>query len=184
MNAQKIIENIPWKRFSTPSSNTATDLKQKFQQVLDGGADQDTYKYIIDNVEHQNTLWRISPWALKLFIAFLEEEKTDKKQLLEFISVIFTAANYQMQMQRLEYRPVKRMMDKYSQIKGQFFDDENTEEFWEIYKSLHRYFINVVALKYISECSSLFENFIPSEDAEVKEAAEALVYSIKNPKQY
>jgi len=184
MNAKKIIEAIPRRRFATVYENNSLKLKEYFLQVIEGRGDEKTYQFIIDNVEHQDTLWRISPWALKLLIALLEEEKTDKKQLLNFISLIYSGANFQIQSQRLNYKPSKGMLEKYSKIKGELFDDENTDEFWEIYKSLHRYFINVIVLEYISHYKPFFERFTKSNEPEITGAGQSLIESINNPKQY
>jgi len=181
MDALKIINNIPWKRFSTPYSMNASEVKLDFLKILEGNA-TGSYKSVENNVEHQDTLWRLSPWALKVYIALLIEENPDKAKVLEGIRIIYEAANFNIQGN--EYKPTKGMIEKYSQIKPHLFDDENTDEFWLLYKKLHNSYIHVIVMEYINHYKSLIESFIVSENAETAQTAETLLNSIENPRKY
>ncbi len=186
MNTLKVFENIPWNRFSH-AYGIAHDIKKEFKKILDRDPDLSSYKFIIDRVEHQDTLWRVTPWALKMYIALLDEEYTDKEELLKSIKIIFEAANfsnYSLTCLEPIFKPTKKMLEKYAIIKDGLFDDEIDAEYWKIYKSLPYYYIYKTTLDYIDLSIPLFKRFTKSENPDVAIKAKELVLSIENPKQY
>ena len=97
MDFIKCMNNFPWNRFSTVYETNSKSLKDGFIKIFNGTAGITDYQYIIDRLECQETLYRITPWGLKFYIHLLTEEKTNKEILLENIKVLFEAANYNMQ---------------------------------------------------------------------------------------
>ena len=94
MDFQKCLDNFPWGRFATPYEINSKGLKEKFAKMFNGLAEPLDYKYVIDRLEDQETLYRITPWGLKFYIYLLDVEKADKSTLLQNIKQLFEAANY------------------------------------------------------------------------------------------
>jgi pterin-4a-carbinolamine dehydratase len=189
MDIQNYINNFPWNRFAHTLENNAKDLKEKFIKIINGNAGLIDYKYIIDRVEDQETLYRITPWVLKIYIYLLNEEKVDKSILFQNIKTIFEAANYNYQVNNaINYKPTKGMLEKYKKIKIKLFDDEfdgiMDAEYLKLYKSIDREFMQISIMDYILEKKQSFENFIKSNDKNISENAILLVNTINNPRKF
>jgi len=189
MDFKKCMDNFPWNRFGTVYETNSKCLKEKFLKIFDGNAEQGDYKYIIDRLEHQETLYRITPWGLKFYIHLLDAEGADKSILLKNIKTLFEAANYDCQVNNAtDYKPTKGNLAKYEKIKEKLFDNDfdgvMDADFLKIFKSIDRNFMQIFIMEYIQSEKSLFERLIKSEDKNVSANAKALTDSIDNPKQY
>ena len=189
MDFKICLNNFPWNRFGTVYETNSKELRDKFIEILDGNADTKDYEYVIDRLEHQETLYRITPWGLKFYIYLLEEEKTDKSILLENIKTIFEAANYNSKCDIMKkYKPTKGNLEKYEQIKKKLFD-ENFDgkldaEYIKTYKAIDRRFMQIAIMDYISSKKTFFEKFINSNDSKIINSANLLVNSIKSPRKF
>lgn len=188
-NFQKCIDNFPWSRFGTTYETSAKCLKDEYAKILNGNAELSTYKYIINRIEHQETLYRITPWGLKFYIHLLKEEKSDKSILLQNIQTLFEAANYNCQVNiAKKYKPTKGNLAKYEQIKLKLFDDEfdgtMDTEYLKIFKSIERNFMQICIMDYIQLKMQMFEKFVKSIDKNISESAILLINAINSPKQY
>jgi hypothetical protein len=189
MDIQNCINNFPWNRFAHAYELSSKDLKEKFVRILNGNAEEKDYKYIIARVENQETLFRITPWALKFYISLLNEDKVNKSILLKNIETIFEAANYDYQVNSaVEYKPTKGMPKKYTKIQIRLFDDEfdgmMDAEYLKLYKSINREFMQICIIDYLLEKKKFLENFTKSNDKTVTENAILLINSINNPRKY
>jgi hypothetical protein len=189
MDALNFLDNFPWNRFAHVYENNAKDLKDIFIKILNGSAESTDYKYIIDRAEHQATLYRITPWILKIYVILLNEEKTDKVNLLQNIETILESANYNNQVDvAMKYKPTRGNLEKYTHIKTNLFDDafngEINDSYLKLYKSIDRNFMQIMIIEYISQKKIFFESFMQSKDQETSKAAIKLVNTIDNPKQY
>jgi hypothetical protein len=187
METQKIANNFPWNRFAHVYENNAKDLKGKFIKILNGNAEFSDYQYIIYRAEHQETLYRITPWLLKFYIFLLNEEKADKSIVLQNIKTLFEAANYNVQVNKAaEYKPTKGKLEKYEKIKIKLFDDEfdgtMDAEYLKLYKSIDREFMQISVMDYILQKKPLFEKFEKSNDKSISENAILLVNAINSPR--
>lgn len=183
------INNFPWNRFATVYDTNSKGLKDKFLKIWDGKAEPQDYKYIIDRLEHQETLYRITPWGLKFYISLLGHEKANKKILLQNIKTLFEAANYNSQVDiAMKYKPTKGNLGKYEIIKPLLFDNKfdgiMDAEYLKAFKSIDRNFMQISIMEYILKEKQLFERFIESDDKDVSKNAIALINSINDPKKY
>jgi hypothetical protein len=189
MNIQNFLENFPWNRFGTVYESNSKSLKDNFVKILNGNAELTDYKYIIDRLEHQETLYRITPWGLKIYIHLLAVEKSDKCILLQNIKTLFEAANYNGKCDIvLKYKPTKGNLAKYEQIKLKLFDNEFDGEmdndYIKLFKSIERNFMQISIMEHILKNKPLFETFVESNDPKIEEAAKLLVNSIENPRKF
>jgi hypothetical protein len=189
MDFKNCMDNFPWNRFGTVYETNSKELKNKFIKIFDGNAELKDYKYIIERLEHQETLYRITPWGLKFYIYLLNGEKTDKSILLQNIKTLFEAANYNNKCDLVrKYKPTKGNIEKYEKIKFKLFDDEfdgklNTE-YLKIFKAIDRNFMQILIIEYILKKKPLFEVFMNSDDPEIKKSANFLIGSINNPRKF
>ena len=189
MDFLKCLDNFPWNRFGTVYETNSKCLKEKFFKMFNGIAEPLDYQYVIDRLEHQETLYRITPWGLKFYIYLLEVEKADKSTLLQNIKALFEAANYNSQVDIVEkYNPTKGKLAKYEQIKSKLFDDNfdgtMDAEYIKTFKSIDRNFMQKCLLDYISEKKFAFEKLVKLDNEEVAKNATLLINSINNPRQY
>lgn len=189
MNLLNYINNFPWRRFGTVYETNATGLKEKLIKILNGEAAPQDYKYIIDRLEHQETLYPITPWGLKFYIHLLDEKQSDKAILLENIKTLFEAANFNIQgNDATKFKPTKGNLAKYETIKEKLFDDDfdgiMSDDFLKTVKSIDRKFMQIFIMEYIHYKKNMLEKFIDSQDAMVADNAKSLINSINNPRQY
>jgi hypothetical protein len=189
MDIRIFLNNFPWNRFGTVYETSSKELKNRFIRILDGTAESNDYKYIIENLEHQITLYRITPWGLKVYIFLLTVEKVDKNILLQNIKTLFEAANYNNKVDiASQFNPTKGNLAKYEQIKLKLFDDEfdgkMDAEYIKTFKAIDRHFMQISIIEYISKKKQLFETFTNSNDLEIAKTAQSLISSINNPKKY
>lgn len=188
MDILKFIANFPWNRFGHAYGN-ASDLKEKFIKIINGNADEMDYQFIINRLEHQETLFWITPLLLKVIIILLDKALSNKKVLLEHIKILFEAANYNIKVNIAKrYKPSNKMLEKYTHIKKYFFDEafdgKINIELLKMYKSLDRNFMQIIVIDYISYYKIFLESFMKSKDTEIAQAAVALINSVNNPKKY
>lgn len=189
MDFQNCMNNFPWSRFGTVYETNSKDLKDKFLKMFNGEAEPSDYKYVVGRLEHQATLYRITPWGLKFYVCLLEQGKADKSILLQNIKELFEAANYNTQGDIVtKYNPTKGNLAKYEQIKLKLFDENFNgtmdADFFKVFKSIERNFMQKSIMEYISHKKNLFEKLLESNDKSISESATLLVNSINNPKQY
>ncbi len=189
MNLQLFIENFPWRGFGTPYETNANIVKQSVLKILDGTATEKDYYNLINSLESQAWLVKLSPWGLKLYFALLTENKTDKALLLNDMLTLFEAANYSSQSpQAKEFKATKGKTAKYEAFKEKLFDPDfdgvMDDEFLKVVKSLDRYYYHTAVLELFEANISFLENLAASEDKTVAEKAVLLIEAIKNPKTY
>ena len=183
------MNNFPWSRFGTVYETNSKGLKEIFVKMFSGEAQPIDYKYVVERLEHQATLYRITPWGLKFYACLLEQGKADKSIILQNIKELFEAANYNIQGDIVDkYNPTKGNLAKYEQIKLKLFD-ENFDgtmdaDFLKLFKSIERNFMQKCIMEYISHKKKMFEELMESNDKDISENASLLVRSINNPKQY
>mgnify|MGYP005933165887 CR=1 FL=1 len=189
MDFLKCMNNFPWNRFATVYETNSKSLKDGFIKMFNGTAEIADYQYVIDRLEHQETLYRITPWGLKFYISLLTEEKTDKDILLENIKVLFEAANYNMQVDiATNYMPTKGNQMKYENIKLKLFDEEfdgtMDADYIKTFKSIDRNFMQISIMDLIQQNCSLIESLATQSESSVSKNASLLINSIRNPKKY
>lgn len=91
------MNNFPWNRFATAYENNSKQLKDCFIKMYEGKADEQDYQYAIDRLEHQATLYRVSPWGLKFYFYLLSTNKANNSNILQHINVIVEAAMFHKQ---------------------------------------------------------------------------------------
>jgi hypothetical protein len=183
------LDNFPWNRFGTVYESNAKGLRDNFFKIVNGNAKPAGYTYIIERFEHQETLYRITPWGLKLYIHLLAEEGSDKNILLQNIKTLFEAANYNRKCAvALRYKPTNRNLVKYEQIKLKLFDKEfdgkMDNEYIKLFKSIDRHFLHISILEYSLINKPLLKTFLGSDDPAIAESARLLVNSIENPRKF
>lgn len=189
MDFLKCMDNFPWNRFATVYETSSKCLKEPFIKIFKGDADVSDYKFIIDRLEHQETLYRITPWGLKFYISLLEHGGADKSILLKNIKILFEAANYNCQSDAvMEYKPTKGNLAKAEIIKQKLFDDhfdgKMDADFLKVFKSIDRNFMQIFIIDYIEQKKQLLEEYTNSSDNDISASATALINSIDNPKKY
>lgn len=189
MDFLKCMNNFPWNRFATVYETNSKSLKDGFIKMFNGTAETADYQYVIDRLECQETLYRITPWGIKFYISLLTEEKTDKDILLENIKVLFEAANYNMQVDiATNYMPTKGNQMKYEDIKLKLFDEEfdgtMDADYIKTFKSIDRNFMQISIMDLIQQNCSLIESLVTQSDSSVSKNASLLINSIRNPKKY
>ena len=189
MDFKKCLDNFSWSRFGTVYETSSKSLKEKFIRMFNGIAGPLDYKYVIDRLEHQETLYRITPWGLKFYICLLEVGKAEKSILLQDIKVLFEAANFNSQVDiAIKYNPTKGKLAKYEQVKSKLFDDNfdgtMDAEYLKTFKSIDRNFMQRCIMEYILEKKCLFERLAKSDDKDVAQNATLLINSINNPREY
>ena len=152
MNLQLFIENFPWRRFGTPYETNANIVKQSVLKIIDGTATEKDYYNLINSLESQAWLVKLSPWGLKLYFALLAENKADKALLLNDMHTLFEAANYSSQSpQSKEFKATKGKTAKYEAFKEKLFDPDfdgvMDDEFLKVVKSLDRYYYHTAVLE-------------------------------------
>ena len=189
MNARLFIEQFPWSRFGH-GYGTASDLKPRYAAIANGTAERADYEYIIYRIEHQATLFWVTPPALLLTCALLGEHGTDKNLLLQHVRTIFEAANYNRKCDLARgHTSSPRMLAKYAEVTATLladnFDGSMTSDFIARYKSLNRQtFVHVMVLDIIKQHMGLFESFTTSDDGAVAETAKALCAAIAKPRTF
>lgn len=189
MDFKICMNNFPWNRFGTVYETSSKDLKERFVKIADGIADLKDFEFIIHRLEHQETLYRITPWGLKFYIHLLTEAKSNKSILLQSIITLFEAANYNSKCDlAIRYKPTKGNLAKYEQIKLKLFDNEfdgkMDADFLKTCKSIERNFMQISIIDYIVKMKPLFERFAESDDPEIAKEAKKLLNSIKNPRKF
>jgi len=189
MNLQLFIENFPWRRFGTPYETNANIVKQSVLKILDGTATKKDYYNLINSLESQAWLVKLSPWGLKLYFALLAENKADKALLLNDMHTLFEAANYSSQSpQAKDFKATKGKVAKYEAYKEKLFNDayDGTmdEEFLKLVKSLDRHYYHVAIMELLEANIPLLQRFTTSEDKTIAQRATSLIEAIKHPKIY
>ena len=77
MDFLKCMNNFPWNRFATVYETNSIGLKGIFIKMFNNTAEMSDYQYVIDRLECQDTLYRITPWGLKFYICLLMEDKSN-----------------------------------------------------------------------------------------------------------
>ncbi|MBH5329278.1 hypothetical protein H9Q10_06295 [Eikenella sp. S3360] len=183
------LENFPWRRFATPYESHAKGVKQNILNILAGSAAEKDYEQLIDSLESQAWLVKLSPWGLKLCLALLAEDKPNKALLLKGMRTLFEAANYSTQSPQTQaFKETKGKALKYEAFKEKLFDPAfdgaMDDEFLKITKTLDRHYLHVSILEMFAANQALIVGFASSEDKEVARQAVLLAEAIKNPKQY
>lgn len=189
MDFLKCMNNFPWNRFATVYETNSIGLKGIFIKMFNNTAEMSDYQYVIDRLECQETLYRITPWGLKFYICLLMEEKSNKDILLQNINVLFEAANYDMQVDNAtNYNPTKGNLMKYEKIKLKLFDEEfdgtMDADYIKTFKSIDRNFMQRCIMDLIQQNTSLFDDLAKSTDSNIARSASLLVDSIHSPKKY
>ena len=146
MDFLKCMNNFPWNRFATVYETNSIGLKGIFIKMFNNTAEMSDYQYVIDRLECQDTLYRITPWGLKFYICLLMEDKSNQDILLQNINVLFEAANYNIQVDiATNYNPTKGNLMKYEIIKSKLFDRDfdgtMDADFIKTFKSIDRNFM-------------------------------------------
>lgn len=189
MDFLKCMNNFPWNRFATVYETNSTGLKGIFIKMLNNLAEVSDYQYVIDRLECQETLYRITPWGLKFYICLLMEGKSNQAILLQNINELFEAANFNVQVDHsTNYKPTKGNLMKYEKIKSKLFD-ENFDgimdaDYIKTFKSIDRNFMQISIMDLIQQHISLFEDLTKSPNSSIAQSASLLVNSIHNPKKY
>lgn len=189
MDFLKCMNNFPWNRFATVYETNSTGLKGIFIKMFNNLAEVSDYQYVIDRLECQETLYRITPWGLKFYICLLMEGKSNQAILLQNINELFEAANFNVQVDHsTNYKPTKSNLMKYEKIKSKLFD-ENFDgimdaDYIKTFKSIDRNFMQISIMDLIQQHISLFEDLTKSPNSSIAQSASLLVNSIHNPKKY
>lgn len=144
------LNDIPWERLSTPYE-TAVDFPQWFRQMTDENQAlaADAAHDIALNIEHQSTLWQVTPFAMiildRLLTAAIEkythtQDDDDKlviKHILEIYVPVFETVGF-MNSEVGRFQPLPHfsdmLKDEYLLPEPQFFEnDEDPEEALEAY---------------------------------------------------
>ena len=189
MDFLKCMNNFPWNRFATVYETNSTGLKGIFIKMFNNLAEVSDYQYVIDRLECQETLYRITPWGLKFYICLLMEGKSNQAILLQNINELFEAAHFNVQVDHsTNYKPTKGNLMKYEKIKSKLFD-ENFDgimdaDYIKTFKSIDRNFMQISIMDLIQQHISLFEDLTKSPNSSIAQSASLLVNSIYNPKKY
>lgn len=189
MDFLKCMNNFPWNRFATVYETNSTGLKGIFIKMFNNLAEVSDYQYVIDRLECQETLYRITPWGLKFYICLLMEGKSNQAILLQNINELFEAANFNVQVDHsTNYKPTKGNLMKYEKIKLKLFD-ENFDgimdaDYIKTFKCIDRNFMQISIMDLIQQHISLFEDLTKSPNSSIAQSASLLVNSIHNPKKY
>lgn len=189
MDFLKCMNNFPWNRFATVYETNSTGLKGIFIKMFNNLAEVSDYQYVIDRLECQETLYRITPWGLKFYICLLMEGKSNQAILLQNINELFEAANFNVQVDHsTNYKPTKGNLMKYEKINSKLFD-ENFDgimdaDYIKTFKSIDRNFMQISIMDLIQQHISLFEDLTKSPNSSIAQSASLLVNSIHNPKKY
>ncbi|MDR2949683.1 MAG: hypothetical protein LBV71_10785 [Prevotella sp.] len=189
MDFLQCMDNFPWNRFATVYETSSKCLKDPFIKIFKGDGEASDYKFIIDRLEHQETLYRITPWGLKFYICLLEEGDADRNSILQNIKILFEAANYDCQVNTaMAYKPTKGNLAKAEIIKQKLFDDDfdgkMDTDFLKIFKSIDRNFMQIFIMEFIQQKKQLLEEYTSSTNSNISANATALINSINNPKEY
>lgn len=189
MNLKTIFENFRWAKFATPYETNAKELGQKFLSVLNGDASEKDYQFIENNLEHQSTFYKISPWGLKFYLALLDENNTDKALILKGIKVLFESANYKNQVDKIkDFKPTKKDLEKYETLKFKLFDDAFDgvldDDFLKGLKLIKSNFWHIAILDYLALKKSVIKNLQTADNKAVKTLADELIFAMENPKIY
>lgn len=71
MDFLKCMSNFPWNRFATVYETNSIGLKGIFIKMFNNTAEMSDYQYVIDRLECQDTLYRITPWDLNSISVYL-----------------------------------------------------------------------------------------------------------------
>ena len=183
------LENFPWRRFGTPYETHAKGVQQNILNILAGSAVEKDYERLIDSLESQAWLVKLSPWGLKVCLALLAEEKPNKAWLLKGMRTLFEAANYSAQSPQAQaFKETKGKALKYGIFKAKLFDPafdgRMDDEFLKITKTLDRHYLHVSVLELFAANRDLIAGLAASADAETAKQAALLAEAIANPKQY
>lgn len=177
------MNNFPWNRFATAYENNSKQLKDCFIKMYEGKADEQDYQYAIDRLEHQATLYRVSPWGLKFYFYLLSTNKANNSNILQHINVIVEAAMFHKQE---DSKPSKKDLEKYEKLKSILldsdFDGNLDNETLKTLKTIDCQFIYLSIMDLIGQNIQLLESFIQNKDVSVAERALKLLEHIRNPK--
>lgn len=144
------LNDIPWERLSTPYE-TAVDFPEWFRQMTDENPAlaADAAHDIALNIEHQSTLWQVTPFAMiildRLLSAAIEkythtkddDDKLVIKHILEIYVPVFETVDFMNRaIGRLQALPhfSDMLKDDYLLPEPKFFEnDEDPEEALEAY---------------------------------------------------
>lgn len=188
-NLTEVINQFPWNKFATVYETNAKGVKEILLKILEGNATEKEYIWLIHRLEHQDWLYKISPWGLKFYLALLKEETTDKVLILSHIGIIFRAANWGVQVDKQRgFQPTKKDMEKYQILKEKLLDEhfsgELDEEFLKNLKRIKRNFWNISVLDCIENQLHIIKHLTNSADENTRKQANELLHAIENPKQY
>jgi hypothetical protein len=151
--------------------------------MYEGKADEQDYQYVIDRLEHQATLYRISPWGLKFYFYLLSTNKANNGNILQHIHVLVRAAIFHKQE---DFKLSRKGLEKYEKLKSKLldsdFDGNLDNETLKTLKTIDRQFIYLSIMDLIGQNIQLLESFIHNKDVSVAEKASKLLEHIRNPK--
>ncbi|MFD1991098.1 hypothetical protein ACFSGI_14070 [Paenibacillus nicotianae] len=114
---QLTVQDIPWKRITTPYGR-ATEVPQMLAKR--------NYSGIADIVEHQSTLWQVTPWALFFLLKELPLQSPDEVSAVEIdlYATIIEALSVHEELEDTE----QTLIDMPLLLEEQYLWDENSEE--------------------------------------------------------
>ncbi|OPA75373.1 hypothetical protein BVG16_21250 [Paenibacillus selenitireducens] len=115
--------NIPWQRLTT-AYGRGTDIPQ----LIETGQ----YKALADLIEHQSTLWQVTPWVLLELLRELANRKTEPEKVsLDEIELYIAVASCFTEQDMESGQPITSMSELLDEKYLWPVDDQEDEEMWE-----------------------------------------------------
>lgn len=115
------IPNIPWKQLTTPFGRGAA-----IPQLIE----QEQYQQLAELIEHQGTLWQVTPWVLLILLKKLASKNTEDISLQEI--ELYLAVAQAITEDYLDSAHTVQTMQELLDVKYLWTEDEEDDELeWE-----------------------------------------------------
>ncbi|MCL2091443.1 MAG: hypothetical protein FWH11_09540 [Micrococcales bacterium] len=88
---QELLASTPWSRLFS-FGGRATNFPEMVQKVVDGTADEATFRNIRYHIEHQDTLEQASPHMTDVLIELLDMPRADRASVLSILEDVYATA--------------------------------------------------------------------------------------------
>lgn len=115
------IPNIPWQQLTTPFGRGAA-----IPQLIE----QEQYQQLAELIEHQGTLWQVTPWVLLILLKKLASKNTEDISLQEI--ELYLAVAQAITEEYLDSAHTVQTMQELLDVKYLWTEDEEDDELeWE-----------------------------------------------------
>lgn len=172
---KQILIDTPWSRM-VHWFGRATDFPEQVNNLLSNKDEEQTYKEISKNIEHQDGVFQATPYMVQVLVELLEEERTNKEIILNLLYQVFQASSSFLTGTR---KPDKEEVPLSEDLWPEFESEDTDEILWEDFKAENYPYWQKHSLEFILKSQNQIDYFTDSRNNKVKEITQKLMSAMK-----